>query len=70
MTEAKRVFLREATGLVREAGAIDLLTLASLNISWGLSAMWLILWGPYYGPGGDLAQALSLIHISEPTRPY
>ena len=58
MTEAKRAFLREATGLVREAGAIDLLTLASLNISWGLSAMWLILWGPYYGPGGDLAQSV------------
>ena len=58
MAEVKRVFLREATGLVREAGAVDLLTLASLNISWGLSAMWLILWGPYYGPGGDLALAV------------
>jgi len=63
MTEPKRVFLREATGLVREAGAIDLLTLASLNMSWGLSAMWLILWGPYYGPGGDLALAVIITAV-------
>ncbi|RLI45757.1 hypothetical protein DRO69_04575, partial [Candidatus Bathyarchaeota archaeon] len=25
-----------------------------LNISWGLSAMWYFLWGPYLCPGGNL----------------
>jgi len=59
----KRVFLREATGLVREAGALDLLALASLNISWGLSAMWLFLWGPYYAPGGDLNLGITLVLV-------
>jgi len=59
----KRVFLREATGLIREAGALDLLALASLNISWGLSAMWLFLWGPYYAPGGDLFLGITLVLV-------
>lgn len=48
------VFLREATGLVREAGWLDILIFASLNISWGLSAWWYFLWGPYFAPGGNL----------------
>ena len=59
----ERVFLREATGLVREAGALDILAFASLNISWGLSAMWLFLWGPYYAPGGDIYSGITLVLI-------
>lgn len=51
---SRGVFLREATGLVREAGWLDILIFASLNISWGLSAWWYFLWGPYFAPGGNL----------------
>jgi len=61
--KGKRVFLREATGLVREAGPLDLLAFASLNISWGLSAMWLFLWGPYYAPGGDLYLGITIVLV-------
>ena len=59
----ERIFLRDATGLVREAGWTDILTFASLNMSWGLSAMWLILWGPWYGPGGSLILGTLLVVI-------
>ena len=52
--EKEKVFLREATGLVREASTLDILALASINMSWGLSAMWYFLWGPYLAPGGNL----------------
>jgi len=50
----ERVFLREATGLVREANWVDILIFAALNMSVGLSAWWLFLWGPYIAPGGNL----------------
>jgi len=63
MSKEKRVFLREATGLVREAGPLDLLALASLNISWGLSAFWFFFWGPYYAPGGDLNAGITLVVV-------
>lgn len=59
----KRVFLREATGLVREAGAFDILALASVNLSWGLSAFWYFFWGPYYAPGGDLNIGITLVIV-------
>lgn len=51
---SQKVFLREATGLVREANWVDILIFASLNMSIGLSAWWLFLWGPYIAPGGNL----------------
>jgi len=51
----KPYFLRAATGLVREAGALDILAMAVLNCSIGFGVLWLILWGPYLFPGGDLA---------------
>lgn len=54
ITMAQRVFLREATGLVREANWVDILIFAALNMSAGLSAWWLFLWGPYIVPGGNL----------------
>jgi amino acid transporter len=56
-TERKPYFLRAATGLVREAGALDILSMAVLNCSIGMGVFWLILWGPYLFPGGDLALA-------------
>ena len=59
----KGVFLREATGLVREAGWLDILIFASLNISWGLSAWWYFLWGPYFAPGGNLHLGVLLTTI-------
>jgi len=59
----KRVFLREATGLVREAGTFDILALATVNMSWGLSAFWYFLWGPYYAPGGDLNWGITLVLV-------
>lgn len=56
MTEKRKpYFLRPATGLVREAGALDTLAMAVLNCSIGMGIFWLILWGPYLFPGGDLA---------------
>lgn len=57
------VFLREATGLVREANWADILIFASLNISWGLSAWWYFLWGPYFAPGGNLHLGILLVLI-------
>ncbi|MCS7104387.1 MAG: APC family permease [Thermofilaceae archaeon] len=62
-TRVKGVFLREATGLVREAGWLDILVFASLNISWGLSAWWYFLWGPYFAPGGNLHLGVALVTI-------
>ena len=62
-SRSKGVFLREATGLVREAGWIDILVFASLNISWGLSAWWYFLWGPYFAPGGNLHLGILLVTV-------
>ena len=62
-SRSKGVFLREATGLVREAGWIDILVFASLNISWGLSAWWYFLWGPYFAPGGNLHLGVLLVTV-------
>ena len=55
--------MREATGLVREAGARDILALAAMNMSWGLSAFWYFFWGPYYAPGGDLNMGITVVLI-------
>lgn len=60
---AERVFLREATGLVREANWVDILIFAALNMSVGLSAWWLFLWGPYIAPGGNLYLAVLITLI-------
>lgn len=55
MTEKRKpYFLRPATGLIREAGGLDILSMAVLNCSIGMGIFWLILWGPYLFPGGDL----------------
>jgi amino acid transporter len=62
-SRSRGVFLREATGLVREAGWIDILIFASLNISWGLSAWWYFLWGPYFAPGGNLHLGILLVTV-------
>lgn len=47
-------FLRKATGLVREAGFIDVFAMASLNMQLAFGIMYLLMWGPYMYPGGDL----------------
>ncbi|MEM4474290.1 MAG: APC family permease, partial [Candidatus Bathyarchaeia archaeon] len=60
---AERVFLREATGLVREANWVDILIFALLNMSAGLSAWWLFLWGPYIVPGGNIYLAILITLI-------
>lgn len=53
MTE-KRVFLREATGLVRGAGIWDVIGFNSINNQIGFGILWLILWGPLLAAGGDM----------------
>jgi len=63
MSGKERVFLREATGLVREANWADILIFASLNMSVGLSAWWLFLWGPYIAPGGNLYLGVLITYI-------
>jgi len=50
----KRVFLREATGLVREMKWSDALFMNFLNMSVGLGVAWVIFWGPGVYPGANV----------------
>lgn len=50
----KRVFLREATGLVREMKWSDALFMNFLNMSVGLGVAWVIFWGPGIYPGANV----------------
>jgi amino acid transporter len=59
----KRVFLREATGLVREMRWYDALFLNFLNMSIGLGAAWVIFWGPGIYPGANLPVGLLIAAI-------
>lgn len=59
----KRVFLREATGLVREMKGRDALFLNFLNMSIGLGVAWVIFWGPGIYPGADVPLGLLLAAI-------
>jgi len=54
----KRVFLREATGLVREMKPRDALFLNFLNMSIGLGVAWVIFWGPGIYPGANVPLGL------------
>ncbi len=54
----KRVFLREATGLVREMKWYDALFLNFLNMSIGLGAAWVIFFGPGIYPEGNVTLGL------------
>jgi len=60
---APNVFLRESTGLVKEANALDILGLATLNIGIGIGAAWVFFWGPYYAPGGNIALGIILVAL-------
>lgn len=59
----KRVFLREATGLVREMKPRDALFLNFLNMSIGLGVAWVIFWGPGIYPGANVTAGLILCVI-------
>jgi len=59
----KRVFLREATGLVREMRWYDALFLNFLNMSIGLGAAWVIFFGPGIYPGANVTLGLVLAAI-------
>jgi amino acid transporter len=61
--ETKGVFLRKATGLVREAGLVDVLTLNIFNMSVGFTVMYITMWGPISYPGGDLVTGTILCSI-------
>jgi amino acid transporter len=50
----EKVFLREATGLVREIGMFNVMVTAVINMSVGMSILWLLGEGPVLAPGGDL----------------
>jgi len=50
----KKVFLREATGLVRELSFFDVMAVATMNMSIGMGSLYLLLYGPATAPGGDL----------------
>ncbi len=54
----KRVFLREATGLVREMKWYDALFLNFLNMSIGLGAAWVIFFGPGIYPQANVTLGL------------
>ena len=54
----KRVFLRDATGLVREMKWYDALFLNFLNMSIGLGVAWVIFWGPGIYPGANVPLGL------------
>ena len=59
----KRVFLREATGLVRAAGTWDVIGFNGLNNQIGFGILWLILWGPLLAPGGDMVIATLIVTV-------
>lgn len=59
----KRVFLREATGLVREMKPRDALFLNFLNMSIGLGVAWVIFWGPGIYPGANVELGLIICMI-------
>jgi amino acid transporter len=59
----KRVFLREATGLVREMKGRDALFINFLNMSIGLGVAWVIFWGPGIYPGANVPLGLLLAAI-------
>lgn len=63
MGEEKRVFLREATGLVREMKWYDALFLNFLNMSIGLGAAWVIFFGPGIYPEANVALGLVICAI-------
>ena len=58
-----KVFLRDATGLVREMGFTDVLTTAALNMSIGMGILWLLAFGPGVAPGGDLVLGTAIMTI-------
>ncbi len=59
----RRVFLREATGLVREMRWYDALFLNFLNMSIGLGAAWVIFFGPGIYPGASITLGLVLAAV-------
>jgi len=59
----QRVFLREATGLVREMRWYDALFLNFLNMSIGLGAAWVIFFGPGIYPEGNVTIGLIICAI-------
>jgi amino acid transporter len=59
----KRVFLREATGLVREMKPRDALFLNFLNMSIGLGVAWVIFWGPGIYPGANVELGLIICMV-------
>lgn len=63
MGEEKRVFLREATGLVREMKWYDALFLNFLNMSIGLGAAWVIFFGPGIYPEANVTLGLVICAI-------
>lgn len=63
MGEEKRVFLREATGLVREMKWYDALFLNFLNMSIGLGAAWVIFFGPGIYPEANVTLGLMICAI-------
>jgi amino acid transporter len=58
MVGQKKVFLREATGLVREMKWYDALFLNFLNMSIGLGAAWVIFFGPGLYPSANVTLGL------------
>jgi amino acid transporter len=59
----KRVFLREATGLVREMRWYDALFLNFLNMSIGLGAAWVIFFGPGIYPQANVTLGLVICAV-------
>jgi amino acid transporter len=52
------LFLRKATGLVREVSALDAAIMNALSMNLGIGIALLFIWGPYLLPGGNMYLAV------------
>lgn len=48
------LFLRQATGLVREVSALDAAVMNTLSMNLGIGIALMFIWGPYLLPGGNM----------------
>jgi amino acid transporter len=54
------LFLRKATGLVREVSAFDAAIMNTLSMNLGIGIALLFIWGPYLLPGGNMYLAVTI----------
>ena len=57
------LFLRKATGLVREVSAVDAAVMNAMSMNLGIGVGLLFIWGPYLLPGGNMMLSVVLCSI-------